>query len=463
MIMMHARQIVTTNLLHIAFAWLIFTCCSCGQLKESNVNAVNSSNWEKVEVKKYSSQLAMEWYDLELKFIRQKPGFTPPVAARTLGYTGIILYESLVNGMPEYRSLSTELKIPGLPLPDSNYHWIVAANTAMAAALKHFTGMLSEDNIRQIENLETCFNAPYVQTISPNQFKASVEFGKALENAIYNWSLTDGGANGFTNTHGKYSTVPSLPGHWQPTAFTGGLLPYWGKNRSFLTENGEACQPPPPPVYSDNQQSELYKQANDVYQVFLNLTNEQAEIAKFWADPPGSTFTPAGHSMQLLCRLIDDNKLKLDSAAIAFSKLGIALNDAFISCWETKYRHNLVRPITYIRKNIRQYWIPFLPTPVFPEYSSGHSVQSAAMAEVMSSLFGDNYSFTDYTNDTFGYKRRHFNSFRECASEAAISRLYGGIHFRISIENGYRQGEKIGKNVSAINYRKEEIVATSNR
>ena len=192
----------------------------------------------------------------------------------------------------------------------------------------------------------------------------------------------------------------------------------------------------------------------EVYNVFSNLTSVQSDIARFWADPPGSTFTPAGHSIQLLCQVIQQKHLALDSTAIAYAKCGIALNDAFIACWKTKYQYNYIRPITYIRKHIRKDWLSFITTPSFPEYPSGHSVQSGAMAEVMSSLFGNNYSFTDYSNDTLGYPARHYSSFRECAHEAAMSRLYGGIHYRFSIENGLVQGRKIGERVNGIKFKK---------
>ncbi len=413
-----------------------------------------------IDVKNLPAEIALQWYDLELKIIRRKPGFTPPVAARTIGYMGIVLYESLVKGMLEYRSLASQLNIPGIPLNrKSNCHWAISANAALAVAVKKFSGILSHSDIKEIESLEKYFNELYSKDISPEQFIESVNYGKYIADAIYSWSGNDGGQNGFQNNYGKYMREPLLPGMWQPTAFTGGLLPYWGRNRYLFTANSIDCQPPPPPVYSDEENSILFKEAMEVYTVFQHLTTEQADIAKFWADPSGSTFTPGGHSVKILCQVIKERKFMLDSAAIAFCKMGIALNDAFVSCWDTKYRYNFVRPITYIRKHFAKDWIPFLPTPNFPEYSSGHSVQSAAMAEVMTSLFGDNYSFTDNTNDTLGYRPRHYTSFRACANEAAVSRLYGGIHFPVSIKSGLLQGQKIGRKVNTINFRNEEQIA----
>ena len=405
-------------------------------------------------VKEYSPELALKWCELELKLIRRKPAFTPPVAARLIGYSGIILYESLVGGMPGYQSLSKSLNMPASPVAkEPDYSYVISANAAFSFGLKHFIHSLSEMDIKEIDALENFFSDKYGKEIDQSQFVASVEYGRQIANSIYQWSTSDGGEDGRFNYYRAYSRLPSLPGMWEATSFAGALLPDWGKNRPFLPADVSNCQPPPPPIYSDKQNSALYKEAMEVYKVFLNLTSEQSDIARFWADPPGSTFTPAGHSIQLLCQVIQEKNLALDSTAIAFAKSGIALNDAFISCWQTKYQYNYIRPLTYIRKNIRKDWLSFITTPSFPEYPSGHSVQSAAMAEIMSSMFGSKYSFTDNSNDTLGYDARHYNSFNEFAREAAMSRLYGGIHYRFSIENGLIQGRKIGENVNAISFK----------
>jgi hypothetical protein len=415
-----------------------------------------NENGKKILVKEYSPELALKWYELELKLIRREPGFTPPIAARLIGYTGITLYESMVGGMPEYHSLSEILNMPVMPVvKEKNYSYVISANAAFSFALKHFIPSLSSKDIIEIDSVETYFNNKYGKEIDRLQFGNSLDYGRRIANIIYQWSKTDGGNDGHFNKYKPYLSSPSLPGMWEATSFSGALLPDWGKNRPFLLDNVSKCQPPPPPAYSDKKDSDLFREAMEVYKVFLNLTSEQSDIAKFWADPPGSTFTPAGHSVQLLCKVIRGKDLALDSAAIAFAKCGIALNDAFISCWHTKYNYNYIRPITYIRKNIRKDWLSFVTTPSFPEYPSGHSVQSAAMAEVMTSMFGAKYSFWDNSNDTLGYGSRHYNSFKEFANEAAISRLYGGIHFRISIENGLLQGQKIGDNVNKISFKKE--------
>ena len=153
--------------------------------------------------------------------------------------------------------------------------------------------------------------------------------------------------------------------------------------------------------------------------------------------------------------------MSMDLTVVIFAKLGIALNDAMIACWKSKYQHNYVRPVTYIRKHIRRDWRPFLNTPPFPEYPSGHSVQAGAMSVVLGAEFGERFEFTDMSNDTLGYMPRHYSSFEQCAREIAISRLYGGIHFRSAITDGLVQGKKIGSLVNSIEWKKEVRLARS--
>jgi hypothetical protein len=191
----------------------------------------------------------------------------------------------------------------------------------------------------------------------------------------------------------------------------------------------------------------------EVYNAVNNLSEEQRDIAYFWADDPVTTATPPGHSISILNQLIKENDLPLDQAVTAFAKLGIAISDSFISCWKAKYSFNYIRPVTYIQQNIDADWMPILNTPPFPEYTSGHSVQSGALAEIMTDIFGENYSFTDRTHESrtdISGGPRNFDSFYELAEEAAISRLYGGIHFQEAIELGLEQGYLIGRNINSL-------------
>jgi hypothetical protein len=209
--------------------------------------------------------------------------------------------------------------------------------------------------------------------------------------------------------------------------------------------------PGPPPAFSIDVASAFFGEALEVYETVSTLTAEQEAIVRFWADDPGRTATPAGHSTSILTELLRREDRSLAAAAEGYARLGMALCDAFIACWRTKFRYNLVRPITYIRANIDPAFGDPLPvtTPPFPEYTSGHSVQSGAAATVLSALFGST-SFTDHSHDRLGLSARSFASFDAFAEEAAVSRLYGGIHFRSAIERGLAQGRRIGSAAAAL-------------
>ncbi len=198
----------------------------------------------------------------------------------------------------------------------------------------------------------------------------------------------------------------------------------------------------------------------EVYTTVKSLNSEQHAIAEFWADNPGETSTPAGHCISILNQILEQKNATLDVAAEAYAKVGSALADAFIACWFTKYQYNLIRPVTYIQKLIDSTWVPPVKTPPFPEYPSGHSVQSAAFAQVMTDMFGA-VAFVDHTHDKSGLAPRSFSSFFEAAEEAAISRLYGGIHYRAAIELGLAQGKNIGRKISALQFKKPQEAAST--
>jgi hypothetical protein len=206
------------------------------------------------------------------------------------------------------------------------------------------------------------------------------------------------------------------------------------------------AQPGPPMSYSENPSSDFYKMAKQVYDVSLTLTPEQTAQALYWRDIPGVT-TP-GHYLSILRQILALEQPALDKAAIAYALAAIAVNDAGISCWKTKYNYNLVRPVTYIRTVLgHATWSPLLATPAHPEYSSAHAVLSAANADALTYLFGDNYSFTDHTYDYLGFAPRTFNSFRAIGEDAGNSRRYAGIHYQPSINAGLQQGRTVAANV----------------
>jgi hypothetical protein len=275
--------------------------------------------------------------------------------------------------------------------------------------------------------------------------------------AVYAWSLTDGGHEGYRRNFQLDYEYPSGTGLWVPTTRAKGnpqvpMQPRWGENRPFILTSGAECAPPSPPEYSEETDSAFYTEAFEVYTIANQLSAEQREIARFWADDPFRTATPAGHSISILTQVLEYEEASLQVAAEAYARMGIGLADAFISCWNAKFQHNLLRPVTYIQRVIDSDWHPLLTTPPFPEYPSGHSVESSAAAAILFGMFGSDYQFTDMTHEAWGLPSRSFASFAVFAREAAESRIYGGIHFRSAIENGLEQGDCIASRVNAIDF-----------
>jgi hypothetical protein len=400
----------------------------------------------------YDAEVPTAWFDLALRLVRTTPGFSPPVVSRAFGYAGVALYEAVAPGITKRGSFVGVLNgLPRAPGPaDSAYHWPTVANSALAAILRLLFPTTPSVNIAAIDELERRFAAEAQASLPFGIYKRSVSRGAEMARHVFDWSMTDGGHEAFLNNFPAY-TPPRGPGLWVPTppGLLPALQPYWGANRPFVLGSGEGCSPGPPPPFSESVDSAFYADAFGCYRVTGDLTPEQEAIARFWSDDPAQTATPPGHSISILTQVARELDITLDRAAEAYAKVGIAVADAFISCWRTKYNVNLLRPVTYIRRVIDPNWTSLLVTPPFPEYTSGHSVQTAAAAQVLTSLFGQ-LAFTDHTHDARGLPPRSFSSFAAAAEEAAISRLYGGIHFRAAIERGLEQGACIGKHATAL-------------
>ena len=400
----------------------------------------------------YAAHVPTAWFELALELVRTTPGFSPPVASRAFGYAGVALYESLVPGISGAGTLAGRLNglVRGPRPADPAYHWPTVANSALASILRHLFPTTPSANAAAIDELERRFSREAQAMLPPGILRRSKARGTEAARHIFEWSKSDGGHEAFLRNFPPYAP-PSGPGLWEPTPpdFSGALQPFWGRNRPFLLPSGEACAPGPPPSYSEHSGSPFYAEAQECYRVVRDLTPEQEAIARFWSDDPGLTPTPPGHSISLVTQVVRELDSALDQAAEAYAKVGIAVADAFISCWRTKYRYNLLRPVTYIQRLLDRHWMPLLITPPFPEYTSGHSVQAAAAAQVLTDLFGDR-AFTDRTHSARGLPPRSFTSFTEAAQEAAISRLYGGIHFRAAVERGLEQGICVGRRVSAL-------------
>ncbi|HKY61024.1 MAG TPA: vanadium-dependent haloperoxidase, partial [Gemmatimonadota bacterium] len=235
--------------------------------------------------------------------------------------------------------------------------------------------------------------------------------------------------------------------------------PCWGHLRPFAILSLGMCEPGAHPAYSEDPASEFYQAALEVYETVNDLTDEQRTIAFYWADLAGETATPAGHSLSITTQVLEQVAAPLDLAAEAIARVGIGESDAFIGCWATKYHYSLLRPISYINSVIDPDWESVLETPPFPAYTSGHSNDVGSASTILTTLFGDGFAFTDHFNDALGFAPRSFGSFFEAADESAISRLYGGIHYRFDIERGVEQGRCVGRAVNALEFRGATLAA----
>jgi hypothetical protein len=405
-----------------------------------------------VQAKEPPEKVLRNWYRLVLELVRHTPTFSPPVASRAFAYLGVTGYEVTASS-PDGKLQSLAGQLNGLttvPAREAGqtYDEGVVLNTAIAITAKKFFSNTGPTGQRALAAVTRKMAAETAKDLPEDVVARSEAYGRQVADHIIAWSETDGGAKienmGFPR---EYALV-AKPGHWVPTSPIQQqqvpLLPQWGKVRTFAMPDGSTCGLPPPPDYSEDKNSEFYKQAKEVYETVVNLNPEQRAIARFWSDDPMLSPTPPGHWIEITRQVLDHEKADIDRAVEAFALLGVTVADSFIGCWDAKFEFDLLRPITYIQKQIDPKWQALLITPPFPEYPSGHSTQSAAAAEVLTHVFGDNYAFTDATHEADGLIPRKFASFRAAAEEAGISRLYGGIHFRAAIERGLDQGRCIG-------------------
>jgi len=399
----------------------------------------------------YPSDVASSWFDTLYDVVKTEKT-PPPPASRIYGITSVALYESIVRGSTGNRSLVGQLNdLASLPLPRSEkkYHWPAVANSALARVIRGLYPTASQASMDLINAREQAFASRFQMVVPGPVYTQSAVLGRDVANAVLGWAATDG-----FSTHNNCPYVPTpVQGAWAPTppSFSPNpLQPCWGQIRPMVLGSGDECAAPGNPTFSTDPSSEFYAAALEVYNTGVNLTPEQKTIAGYWADGAGSTGTPPGHWIALVGQISRNNGLSLMGSAEAFARVGIAVHDAFIECWHTKYVYNLERPVTYIRDHIDPAWSSYIATPAFPSYHSGHSTQSGAASTVLTDLFGI-MSFTDTTHLDHGLvppqSPRSFSSFEEAAGEAAISRLYGGIHYAFDNNDGLASGQCIGDRI----------------
>lgn len=385
----------------------------------------------------------------------------PPAASRFYSYAMLGAYEIASQHQAQMVPLQKLIKAykPIKIISPKPYDYRIAAVYSVFEIGKRLLPsgfMLQEAQDQYIVTLRK-------HQINQSQIEAAVSVANQLAAHIVQYANTDG----YKNLSAKLRYTPIKgEGYWYPTppAYIEAVEPNWRIIRPMLIDSFNQFPPLPPISFSKDSNSVFYKMAKEVYAISKSLTNEQLHIASFWDCNPFVVNTsghmsigfkkisPGGHWMNIAGIATKQAKLNFDDAVLVHTMVSLTLVDAFISCWDEKYRSNRIRPETYINKYIDLKWQPLLQTPPFPEYTSGHSVISTAAAEMLSYLLGSQFAYTDDSEDMFDIKARSFKSFRHAAEEAAISRLYGGIHFIDAIVNGQSEGKAVGlKAVDKIN------------
>tara|TARA_R110002051_G_scaffold295922_1_gene361864 strand:- start:3791 stop:5158 length:1368 start_codon:yes stop_codon:yes gene_type:complete len=385
--------------------------------------------------------------------------FSPPVASRIFAYPNIAAYEIIAQVNPEYNSLAGQLKdLTPIPVIDSTQ----AINPQLSALIAHMN--ISKQLIFSEQKFDVLQDSLFQSWESKNkiEFNASKDYGLKVAEHIKKWMAKDNYSQ--TRTMPKFTVDTDEASRWQPTppAYMDGIEPHWSKIRPFALDSASQFKPVPPPIFSMDNNSNFYKELIEVYNIGNKIMQdgdetEEVAIAKFWDCNPyvsvtrghlmfaTKKITPGAHWIgitKIACKKINTN---FDDTVYAYTKTSMAIADGFISCWDEKYRSNLIRPETLINQHIDENWKPILQTPPFPEYTSGHSVVSGAASTVLTDIFGDNFFFEDDTETAYGLPIRNFESFNQAADEAAISRMYGGIHYRAAVEVGVGQGRNIGR------------------
>ncbi len=382
--------------------------------------------------------------------------FSPPVASRIYAYPNVAAYEIMAQSEPNFESLAGQLTdLTPIPSPQQE---ILAPLSALYAFTE--VGHALIFSIDKMEAYQSKLRERYLELgVGESKVQASVTYGQEVAKHILDWADKDNYKQ--TRTFPKYTVNAAAAGRWTPTPpdYMDGIEPHWNQIRPFIIDSATQFVPNRPPDFDLDPKSTFYQDMIEVYETVNKLDDEQEAIAQFWDCNPYVThhqghvmfatkkITPGGHWIGIVKEACHEAEADWMTTLEAYTRTSLALADAFISCWDEKYRSNLIRPETVINLHIDEEWRPLLQTPPFPEYTSGHSVISRAAAVTLTGVFGDNFSFVDSTEVEYGLPARTYGSFLQASEEAAISRLYGGIHYMPAIEQGVAQGERVGEYV----------------
>lgn len=380
--------------------------------------------------------------------------FTPPVASRIYAYTSLASYEALRFSKPGSVSLVASLNnFPAFPQPEQGkeYNFTVAASQAFFKVVHKV--VFSVDSLKSYEKR---IFSQFEKSLDEEVYKRSLAFGDSVGSLVLQVAAKDG----YIKSRGKPKFLGNQNvGQWRPTPpdYMDGVEWCWGTMKPLLLDSAALSDNlPEPPKFSLDSGSDYFTEVADLYQLTNNLTAEQKDIARYWDDNPfvmehsghmmfaNKKITPGGHWMGIAAIASRQSKADAVKTAKAYAVTAVALYDAFICCWNLKYKYNTIRPVTVINEHMDANWQPMLQTPPFPEYPSGHSTITRAAATVLTRMFGENFAFEDTSDLKYIGMKRKFKSFIQAADEASISRVYGGIHYRFSVDEGVNEGKKIG-------------------
>jgi PAP2 superfamily len=383
--------------------------------------------------------------------------FNPPIGSRIYAYPNIAFYECIRHTNNTYKSLAGKINgLKNIPQPISTINYEIAATIAFTYTAQSLVG--SEYKIADWRESYIQKNKPIADSLI---WKNSFAYGRQVADSIVAYSKKDN----YLKSRGLSRYVlKNKAGDWQPTPsdYANALEPNWYTIRPFSLKKSSQFSPKEKLVFSKDKNSLFQKNVKDVYNISKKLDSNQKTIAMYWDDNPNiqvleghldyyiHKVSPGGHWVMIAKQACEKNNESIERASLIYTLTTIAIFDGFISCWDEKFKTNLIRPVSVIIRNIDKDWQPLIQTPPFPEFTSGHSVTSNAAAEVLTNLMGNNFAFTDNTELPFGMKARNFTSFYQAAEESSISRVYGGIHYPTTAKISVKQGRAIGKYVLSL-------------
>ena len=405
-----------------------------------------------------------EWNDVLTKVIMEDV-FTPPVSARIYAYSNLAAFEILRQEQDSIGSFAKVIKgFPSIVSPSDPIDFKISSLVAYCTVSEFLVLDKARMNISEHHKMTDYFEGEVEKLIEEgfdqDIINSSINYGQEVAKEIIKWTKSD---HYKQRSYPIFKVVDTLGG-WKPTppSFLPAVEPNWNTVRTFFIDSADQFNISKYNTPFDiDPNSTFYKEAYAVYNSVKQVDSNRVAIAKYWDCNPNvvigysgniklwsQKISPGGHWISIASQACEQYNLSLTATSFIVSSVAMSLHDAFVSCWDMKYKTNLIRPETYIRQYIDPEWVPILETPAFPEHTSGHSVVSTAAATILTSLIGDNMEFTDATEEFFGMPSKTFPSFYAASEEAAISRFYGGIHYLPAAEKGKSQGKELGNYVT---------------